>query len=48
MKKMRSQAWFGRDNRDGFLYRSWMKNQGWPHDLLMGVRSLGFATPGRS
>ena len=38
---MRSQAWFGRDDRDGFLYRSWMKNQGWPHDLFDGRPVIG-------
>jgi L-arabonate dehydrase len=41
MNKMRSQAWFGRDDRDGFLYRSWMKNQGWPHDLFDGRPVIG-------
>src|SRR6202050_343522 len=41
MNKMRSQAWFGRDGRDGFLYRSWMKNQGWPHDLFDGRPVIG-------
>jgi dihydroxy-acid dehydratase len=41
MKQMRSQAWFGRDGRDGFLYRSWMKNQGWPHDLFDGRPVIG-------
>ena len=34
MKKLRSQEWYGRQDRDGFVYRSWMKNQGWPHDLF--------------
>jgi len=41
MKKLRSQAWFGREDRDGFLYRSWMKNQGWPHDLFNGRPVIG-------
>src|SRR5271165_3443897 len=41
MKKLRSQAWFGREDRDGFLYRSWMKNQGWPHDLFDGRPVIG-------
>ena len=41
MKKLRSQAWYGRDDRDGFLYRSWMKNQGWPHDLFDGRPVIG-------
>jgi L-arabonate dehydrase len=41
MTKLRSQAWFGRKDRDGFLYRSWMKNQGWPHDLFDGRPVIG-------
>ena len=41
MKKLRSQEWFGRQDRDGFLYRSWMKNQGWPHDLFQGRPVIG-------
>ncbi|MGH9529955.1 MAG: IlvD/Edd family dehydratase [Terriglobales bacterium] len=41
MKKLRSQEWFGRQDRDGFLYRSWMKNQGWPHDLFDGRPVIG-------
>jgi L-arabonate dehydrase len=41
MKKLRSQEWYGRQDRDGFLYRSWMKNQGWPHDLFDGRPVIG-------
>jgi len=41
MKKLRSQEWFGRKDRDGFLYRSWMKNQGWSHDLFDGRPVIG-------
>jgi L-arabonate dehydrase len=41
MKKLRSQEWYGRKDRDGFLYRSWMKNQGWPHDLFDGRPVIG-------
>jgi L-arabonate dehydrase len=41
MKKLRSQEWYGRQGRDGFLYRSWMKNQGWPHDLFEGRPVIG-------
>lgn len=37
----RSQAWFGRDDRDGFVHRSWIKNQGYPHDLLDGRPVIG-------
>jgi dihydroxy-acid dehydratase len=29
-KKLRSQDWFGRKGKDGFIYRAWMKNQGIP------------------
>jgi L-arabonate dehydrase len=29
-KKLRSQGWFGKTGKDGFIYRSWMKNQGIP------------------
>ncbi|MFX5801274.1 hypothetical protein ABTE09_19375, partial [Acinetobacter baumannii] len=32
----RSQAWFGRQDRDGFIYRSWVKNRGIPHDQFDG------------
>src|ERR1700741_352772 len=37
----RSQAWFGRAARDGFVHRSWLKNQGYPHDLLDGRPVIG-------
>jgi L-arabonate dehydrase len=37
----RSQAWFGRSDKSGFLYRSWLKNQGYPHDLLDGRPVIG-------
>ena len=37
----RSQAWFGRADRDGFVHRSWIKNQGYPHDLLDGRPVIG-------
>ncbi len=41
MKKLRSQEWFGRKDKDGFIHRSWMKNQGWPHDLFDGRPVIG-------
>jgi dihydroxy-acid dehydratase len=41
MKKLRSRDWFGRQDKNGFLYRSWMKNQGWPHDLFEGRPVIG-------
>nr|WP_315464980.1 IlvD/Edd family dehydratase [uncultured Rhodoferax sp.] len=37
----RSHAWFGRQDRDGFVHRSWIKNQGYPHDLLDGRPIIG-------
>jgi L-arabonate dehydrase len=41
MKRLRSQEWYGRKDMDGFLYRSWMKNQGWSHDLFDGRPVIG-------
>jgi L-arabonate dehydrase len=41
MSKLRSQEWYGREGKDGFLYRSWMKNQGWPSDLFDGRPVIG-------
>src|SRR5262245_39521604 len=41
MKRLRSQEWFGREGKDGFLYRSWIKNQGWPRDLFDGRPVIG-------
>jgi L-arabonate dehydrase len=41
MNKLRSQEWFGRQDKMGFLYRSWIKNQGWPHDLFDGRPVIG-------
>ena len=41
MKKLRSQEWFGRQDKMGFMYRSWIKNQGWPHDLFDGRPVIG-------
>src|ERR1700712_5569620 len=40
-KRLRSQAWFGLQDRDGFLHRSWMKNQGIPHDNFDGRPVIG-------
>ena len=41
MLKLRSKEWFGRKDKDGFVYRSWMKNQGWPEDLFDGRPVIG-------
>ena len=39
--KFRSAAWFGTTDRDGFLHRSWMKNQGLPPHLFDGRPVIG-------
>jgi L-arabonate dehydrase len=41
MKKLRSHEWFVRQDKMGFIYRSWLKNQGWPHDLFNGRPVIG-------
>ena len=40
-KSRRSQSWFGRLDREGFIYRSWMKNRGIPHDQFDGRPVIG-------
>ncbi|MCH8092207.1 MAG: dihydroxy-acid dehydratase [Proteobacteria bacterium] len=40
-QKFRSSEWFGRTDRDGFVHRSWMKNQGLPGDLFDGRPVIG-------
>jgi len=40
-RPLRSQAWFGRHDRDGLVHRSWMKNQGIPHDQFDGRPVIG-------
>ncbi|MES2648803.1 MAG: IlvD/Edd family dehydratase [Bacteroidota bacterium] len=40
-RKMRSQDWFGKKNKDGIIYRSWMKNQGMPNDMFDGRPVIG-------
>jgi L-arabonate dehydrase len=38
---LRSQKWFGRQDRDGFAYRSWVKGKGVPHDQFDGRPVIG-------
>jgi L-arabonate dehydrase len=38
---LRSAQWFGRENIYGFIYRSWMKNRGLPHDQFDGRPVIG-------
>src|SRR5690242_2403957 len=40
-KKLRSHDWFGRKDKDGIIYRSWMKNQGMPNDMFDGRPVIG-------
>jgi dihydroxy-acid dehydratase len=40
-KRLRSQDWFGKEGKDGFLYRAWMKNQGIPADFFEGKPVIG-------
>ena len=38
---LRSTHWFGLQDRDGFIHRSWMKNQGFPSNLFDGRPVIG-------
>jgi dihydroxy-acid dehydratase len=38
---LRSTRWFGRDDIYGFIYRSWVKNRGLPHDQFDGRPVIG-------
>ena len=38
---LRSTRWFGLQDKDGFIHRSWMKNQGFPADLFDGRPVIG-------
>jgi len=40
-QELRSQQWFGRQDRDGFAYRSWLKGKGIPHDQFDGRPVIG-------
>ncbi len=40
-KSLRSRDWFGRKDKDGIIYRSWMKNQGMPTDMFDGRPVIG-------
>jgi L-arabonate dehydrase len=39
--KLRSQDWFGKEGKDGFIYRSWMKNQGHAAHQFKGKPVIG-------
>src|SRR5512132_2634357 len=40
-KKLRSEAWFARQDKMGFYYRSWLKNRGFPQDQFDGKPVIG-------
>ena len=40
-KPLRSQAWFGRQDKMGFYYRSFLKNRGFPQDQFEGRPVIG-------
>jgi L-arabonate dehydrase len=40
-RKLRSAAWFGTQDKNGFMYRSWMKNQGIPDHEFQGKPIIG-------
>ncbi len=40
-KALRSAQWFGTQDKNGFMYRSWMKNQGIPEHHFQGKPIIG-------
>ncbi|WP_203143735.1 L-arabinonate dehydratase [Marinobacter mangrovi] len=40
-RKLRSQQWYGKHDRDGFIHRSWMKSQGLPDHAFDGRPIIG-------
>jgi dihydroxy-acid dehydratase len=40
-EELRSRQWFGRQDRDGFAYRSWLKGKGIPDDQFDGRPVIG-------
>ncbi|TDX02363.1 IlvD/Edd family dehydratase [Dinghuibacter silviterrae] len=41
MNPLRSSQWFGKKGKDGFIYRAWMKNQGFPPDEFKDKPVIG-------
>lgn len=39
--KLRSRAWYGSADKDGFIHRSWIKNQGHPDHMFDGRPVIG-------
>jgi len=40
-KKIRSADWFGKNDKMGFVHRSWLRNQGYPDDYFRGRPVIG-------
>ena len=40
-KKLRSSDWFGKNDKMGFVHRSWLRNQGYPDDYFQGKPVIG-------
>ena len=40
-RKLRSQEWFGGNDKMGFVHRSWLRNQGYPDDQFRGKPVIG-------
>lgn len=40
-KKLRSFEWFGKNDKMGFVHRSWLRNQGYPDDYFRGRPVIG-------
>jgi len=43
VSEMRSAYWFGGDDRNGFIHRSWMRNQGFTSEVFDGRPVIGIA-----
>ncbi|MEO6453577.1 MAG: IlvD/Edd family dehydratase [Ginsengibacter sp.] len=41
INKLRSADWFGKDDKMGFVHRSWLRNQGYPDDYFRGRPVIG-------
>jgi len=41
VRTFRSAAWFGRNDKDGFIHRGWMRNQGLPSHVFDGRPVIG-------
>ena len=40
-KALRSADWFGKNDKMGFVHRSWLRNQGYPDDYFQGKPVIG-------